>query len=47
LGSSRSSCGKGLGTDVELAAVPCPEVFLRSPSIHTYSHTRRFQEYSV
>jgi hypothetical protein len=33
-----------VGKDVDLAAVSCPEVPLRSPGIHTYSHTRRYQE---
>lgn len=31
-----------MGADVDLAAVSRPEVSLRSPSIHTYSHTQQF-----
>jgi hypothetical protein len=33
-----------VGTDVDSATVSCPEVSLRSPSIHTYSHTRWFRK---
>jgi hypothetical protein len=33
-----------MGTDADLAVVSCPEVSLRSPSIHTYSHTQRIRK---
>jgi hypothetical protein len=36
-----------VGTDADLATASCPEVSLRSPSIHTYSHTREFRKNNV
>jgi len=44
LGSTRWSCGKALGTDVDLATVSCPHISPSCPTIHTYSHTRRVRK---